>query len=237
MQEEVKTGPGEVSSEELRRQAERLRVLTAEARTRPYSIDVPLWKKILLLILTVGTLAGAVYLLLAQEQRRELIAYLGGEWAGLYPRVDGDQVFELPPPPPKPVEPRVEYIGSPFAISAGSNQPPTILYSQTTPEAGSGAEASKGEDETSIEAPPEKTEAGIVAYNRLVQESPTVEKLVAGGYSEYQFQEWRPVKNDPPNFWIDFVATHNGQDVHLIWSINLESGAVAPLSQAARDLK
>ena len=42
-----------------------------------------------------------------------------------------------------------------------------------------------------------------------------------------------------PEFWIDLIAQQpSGQgEIHLVFSVNTETGVVIPMSQAARDLK
>ena len=77
------------------------------------------------------------------------------------------------------------------------------------------------------------------AFNLLTATSETVAELTQNNIEGFDFQDWRPVKDDPPEAWIDLVVTRgsDGELVHLIWSVNTETERMTPLSQAARDLE
>ncbi len=97
--------------------------------------------------------------------------------------------------------------------------------------------------ETGEEAPAAvilaKNSFNEAAYNLLKATSETVGELTKNNIPEFEFRDWRPVKDDPPEAWIDLVVTRgsDGELVHLIWSVNTETERMTPLSQAARDLE
>ena len=85
----------------------------------------------------------------------------------------------------------------------------------------------------------EKTKDSIAAYDLLSKKSRVVRELKEGKYLQYKFVEWRAVKNSAPVFWIDLLASDpsGGPQLHLVWSVDLETGDLSALSQAARDLE
>ena len=65
------------------------------------------------------------------------------------------------------------------------------------------------------------------------------QRLIEGELQEdLNYQEWKMVRAREPEFWIDLIAQRSsGQgEVHLVFSVNTETGVVIPMSQAARDL-
>jgi|GEM_PF-1612974 hypothetical protein len=78
------------------------------------------------------------------------------------------------------------------------------------------------------------------AVEILKENSGIARKLIeGGGVADLGFQDWKTVRHNEPEFWIDVVA-HRSTDMgelHLIWSVNTETGEVKPLSQAARDVE
>ena len=61
-------------------------------------------------------------------------------------------------------------------------------------------------------------------------------KLVAGE-SGRRFVEWKVIKHETPEIWIDIIAKEVGEELlHFVWSVNLKTDAVRPLSEAARNL-
>jgi hypothetical protein len=49
--------------------------------------------------------------------------------------------------------------------------------------------------------------------------------------------EWKPVRSQPPEFYIDVVVRREGQILHYIWAVDVERQTIRPLSQAARELE
>ena len=86
----------------------------------------------------------------------------------------------------------------------------------------------------------EEDEASILALEILKEKSEIVRQLIeGGGVLDLSYQEWKTVRRNPPVFWIDIFTqrpTDRGE-LHLIWSVNIETGVVSPLSQAARDVE
>jgi hypothetical protein len=80
---------------------------------------------------------------------------------------------------------------------------------------------------------------GSEEYQQLLQNSSVAARLVAGGISTLSFETWRIVQQTDAETWIDLIGRWNssGDEVHFIWSINRQSGAVRPLSEAARNLE
>ena len=77
------------------------------------------------------------------------------------------------------------------------------------------------------------------AFEMLKDKSDVAQKLIEGELQEdLNYQEWKMVRAREPEFWIDLIAQRSSdqRELHLIWSVNTESGVVTPMSQAARDL-
>jgi hypothetical protein len=215
---------------ELKGQAQAYRQ-SATARSKEF-YERPLagWKQLLYLTLVFGSLFSVVFLLVVDERRQQLIA-LAGEV--LNPGEQRD-INRLPPPPPKVIQARVvtaEGTGSPVP---GPEEPRGVLFLDQDP-----VRIRSGEVEppAPIEFP--RTESNRAAYELLVRLSDVAAQLSQNGFEELEFSTWRPARNEPPEFWIDLVAVRqaDGEEVHLIWSVNTESERVSALSQAARDLE
>ena len=87
------------------------------------------------------------------------------------------------------------------------------------------------------------------AYNLLRKKSDLVSQLIDGYLPEFKFKAWSVLKDNAPTFWINITvirqsmvidssgSTQNkdGQEVHFVWSVNLESEEVVAMSQEARD--
>jgi len=131
-------------------------------------------------------------------------------------RVENVEPEEVPVVEPAPPEP--------------SNKPvlqrdPLNLVEETQEPAGQEV----GEDEASNQA-----------LEILKGKSVVVRQLIEGeGVPGLSYQEWKTVRHNPPEFWIDVVTqqTTDSGELHLIWSVNTETGGVSPLSQAARDVE
>ena len=143
------------------------------------------------------------------------------------------QVFPLPAPPPKPA--RVD-VNAP-AYSAAATALADALYADSSAPAGEVQPQGPGGEERKFVPPPKTTEASQ-AYALLQSKDEIAAAVIGGQREDFKFKEWLPRKADPPEFWIDVVAVRasDGKEVHLIWQVNTESGAIQPLSQEARDL-
>ena len=86
----------------------------------------------------------------------------------------------------------------------------------------------------------EEDEASILALEILKENSEIARQLIeGGGVLDLSYQEWKTVRRNAPEFWIDVITqrTMGRGELHLIWTVNTETGVVSPLSQAARDVE
>ena len=215
---------GQVPVEELREQARRLRVAVRRDRTDPS--DPSFLGKILYLVFFMGVMGSTVYLLMFPSVRQELVLQVSELWIAAARDVTRSHIYRLPPPPPKPAEQKVVF-QAPVPVVSGSNVP-------------EGGTTSSGETPSGGPRQPQalkKTRDSETAYRLLLEKSATAKDLTEGKIPGQAFKEWRLVKDDVPVFWIDLVATREPDpEVHLIWSVDLETRTVTALSQAARDL-
>ncbi len=226
--------PPEISSEHLQEQIELVRQLASAAppvfRERP----LPAWKQLVYPVVVFGVLFFVVFLLIFDRSRLQLIASMGEGWSSTY----GDrqnEVFRLPPPPPKAVTTRVVLPSGRISFGEADGETEGVLFLDKQPPA-LGKEKEEKAPAAVILA---KNTFNKAAYNLLKATSETVGELTNNNILEFEFQDWRPVKDDPPEAWIDLVVTRgsDGELVHLIWSVNTETERMTPLSQAARDLE
>ncbi len=224
----------EISSEHLQEQIELVRQLAQAAppvfRERP----LPAWKQVVYPVLVFGVLFFVVFLLMFDRSRLQLIASLGEGWSSAY----GDrqnEVFRLPPPPPKAVQTRVVLPSGRISLGGAEGETEGVLFLDKQPP----ALGKEKEEEAPAAIILAKNSFNEAAFNLLKATSETVGELTKNNISEFDFQDWRPVKDDPPEAWIDLVVTggSDGELVHLIWSVNTETERITPLSQAARDLE
>ena len=99
--------------------------------------------------------------------------------------------------------------------------------------------ASNPEVESPTSAEIEAEERSQAAFQLLKDKSVVAQMLIEGELQEdLNYQEWKMVRAREPEFWIDLIAQRSSDqgELHLIWSVNAETGVVTPMSQAARDL-
>ncbi len=216
--------PSEAAS--LRLQAENLR----------RSVEIPLRReeysglqKLAVLLLILVTLAGSIYVLLDGALRQRLLVKAGDSWAKYVGNGEQEGFFKIPPPPPRTVEPRVVYPAG--SVTLGAAEPDGTIYKME----GDSEDASV--EKTYV--PPPKTPESGAAYNILRAKSQIAGKLAAGELQAWKFKEWKPVQSKPPLYYVDVVAERvsDSTEVHFVWSVDVQSQKVAPLSQAARDLE
>ncbi len=85
----------------------------------------------------------------------------------------------------------------------------------------------------------QEQERSLAAFQMLKEKSTVAQSLIEGEFQDdLNYQEWKMVRAREPEFWIDLIAQQpSGQgEVHLVFSVNTETGEVIPMSQAARDL-
>ena len=110
-----------------------------------------------------------------------------------------------------------------------------VLYADIEVEGGGGRD--DRDDESAEFIKPVRTEGSEKAFEFLVLSSEVVQKLVDGELEGYTFKEWSPVQNDPPRYLLDLLAAAgDGEELHLVWEVNVDKESVRPLSQAARDM-
>ena len=183
-------------------------------------------------LLTFTLLFAVIILLSLSSLRQGLIANVHEQWAEWTASASSSEIFRLPPPPPRVIEREVAVHTPPVLVPAG-DQTSGVLYAD-----GEGGETSSLEGKKP-EVILEKTKDSIAAYDLLSKKSRVVRELKEGKYLQYKFVEWRAVKNSAPVFWIDLLASDpsGGPQLHLVWSVDLETGDLSALSQAARDLE
>jgi hypothetical protein len=219
-----------LNSAQLKNQAHAFRQGATEQSREFYERPLAGWKQCLYLTLVLGSLFSVVFLLIVDKSRQQFIASFGRI---LYQGERSD-INRLPPPPPKVIQARV-VIAEGTGFSAPSPEEPRgVLFLDQDPD------RIRREEEAPpapVELP--RTESNEGAYNLLVSLSDAAAQLSQKGLEELEFSNWRTVKDEPPEFWIDLVAVRKpeGEEVHLIWSVNTESERVIALSQAARDLE
>ncbi len=225
-----------IDPEVLRQQAEEIRqsgYLQPEEPPKAASR----WAQIVYLTILVLVIGSVLFLLVSRGSRLWLLKGVARGWSKVSSTQESAEIFTLPAPPPKTVEPKVVLQGSPTFVFRGGGAPsrpaPEESAETTEPDTTAGAP----EDESKPPAPPEKTTGSKAAYDLLVKNSEVARKLTSNGFPDLQFKEWKPVKNSPPEFWINVVAAQAGRNVEFVWVVNTESGTVKALSQNARDLE
>lgn len=225
-----------VDPEVLRQQVAEIRQ-TAYVRTEEPPKAGFRWLQAVYLAILVLVIGSVIFLLASRGTRLWLLKGIAHGWSKVSSRQESAEVFKLPPPPPKTVEPKVVLQGSPTAVFRAGGSSSQVAPPPSTETAETESQAETAQDESKPAPPPEKTTGAKAAYDLLVKNSEVARKLTANGFPDLQFKEWKPVKNSPPEFWINVIAARAGQNVEFVWVVNTESGTVKALSQNARDLE
>ena len=94
--------------------------------------------------------------------------------------------------------------------------------------------------ETPVSEEVQEDELSKRAFEMLQEKSVIASQLIEGKVmADLSYHEWKTVRENAPEFLIDLIAyrsTDSGE-LHLIWSVNTDTGVVIALSQAARDLE
>lgn len=113
-------------------------------------------------------------------------------------------------------------------------EPPTVevkspAEEQSAPASGSGQPTRT----TATRATPIK-----VAFEMLKEKSPTVRKLVSGGFTELRYRGWKAVKADPPEVTIALLAEKPGDKdaTTYLWSFNMETEQAKAINKPAVQL-
>lgn len=238
MSEETQSSEDKAKSidpEVLRQQAEEIRQ-SSFVRSEEPPKTVSRAAQIIYLVILVVVIGSVIFLLASRGTRLWLLKGIAHSWS----RVSSQQsaeVFKLPPPPPKTVEPKVIQQGAPSFVFRGGGSVRSAPQEPAGEAASPDTSTGDQQDESKPVAPPEKTTGSKAAYDLLIKNSEVARKLTTNGFPDLQFKEWKPVRNSPPEFWINVVASKAGQNVEFVWSVNTESGTVRALSQNARDLQ
>lgn len=187
--------------------------------------------RLLVLVVLAAVLGGAFSLLLMESLRRQAVEQLASL---VVPEAGGfARVYPLPPPPPEPAVPKMATALPPSVASGGEVE--GVLYA-TIPgpeQSGSPAESQQTEFQQAPKSP-----GAELALARLREFSRVATAILEGSDERYEFVEWRLVRSNPPSFWLDLVVKDRSDEseVHLVYEVDIETGRVRPLSQAARDL-
>ena len=161
-----------ISSEHLQEQIELVRQLAQAAppvfRERP----LPGWKQVVYPVLVFGVLFFVVFLLIFDRSRLQLIASMGEGWSSTY----GDrqnEVFRLPPPPPKAVQTRTVLPTGRISLGGAEGETEGVLFLDKNPPA-LGKEKEEQAPAAIILA---KNSFNEAAYNLLKATSETVGEL------------------------------------------------------------
>jgi hypothetical protein len=223
--------PENDGSESLRDEAEAIRRLIRERDMNLGPPRISDWKKAWFMAVIAGAIFGAVFLLVFENQRQAIVM-LAAEGLDLH-RSSAEEVFKLGAPPPKAAEPEVRVQGGASIFSDEGLD--GVLYADIEVEGGGGRD--DRDDESAEFIKPVRTEGSEKAFEFLVLSSEVVQKLVDGELEGYTFKEWSPVQNDPPRYLLDLLAVAgDGEELHLVWEVNVDKESVRPLSQAARDM-
>ncbi|MBI4447226.1 MAG: hypothetical protein HY645_15145 [Acidobacteria bacterium] len=229
-----------IGLESLKQQADQLR--RSALMTSP-SADVARsnWQEGVYALIALGLVILAAVLLMAGDLRRSWSAALL-RMAGVGETTREEQILKLPPPPPKPIEPRAAVAQAPES-TFGAKPAPAPRKSRPEPEVASKpAESLRQQPAGAPEekAPPLTRGAEAQKAYALLLEKSAVARALSGNQNEsYSFKDWKLVRTSPPDYWIDLTSARkaDGQEVHFTWSVDVESGQVKPLSQAARDVE
>ncbi|GAB4108654.1 MAG: hypothetical protein Kow001_06770 [Acidobacteriota bacterium] len=130
--------------------------------------------------------------------------------------------------------------GAPSEKSRGAQpgeQTAAIRPSTPPPVAEPAAPAAPPSETAGTEPPAEDSPVGK-AFEFLRARSGLVDRLVSQGRAgDMEFVEWKPVRSQPPEYYIDVVVRREGQILHYIWAVDVERQTIRPLSQAARELE
>ncbi len=230
--ENVETQQPAASPADLKTQAQVVREIGGTGDSRGKAGGASVLAKSCYTLLTFTVLLAVIILLSLSSIRKGVITNVHEQWAEWTASASSSEIFRLPPPPPRVIEREVAVHAPPVLVPAG-DQTSGVLYAE-----GEGGEASSLEDKKP-EVILEKTKESIAAYDLLSKKSRVVRELREGKHPQYKFVEWRAVKNSAPVFWVDLLASDSsgGPVLHLVWSVDLETGDLSALSQAARDLE
>jgi hypothetical protein len=225
-----------IAKTELKSEAEALRRELAGKSQILQPDEFARWKKLVFAVLLFGVVAAAVFLLIFDGQRLGLLTEVAGVWLGR----DVDEsspILKLPPPPPREAEARIRYPDTISYEGGEFSEFDGVLYSSSSDgDLGAAEEEDSGSQQRFVN--PAKTEESQKAFEFLKENSSVAGQLADNTLEGYEWKEWKVIRDDPPIFLIDLISTSTSddRDLHFVWEVDLETGVVRPLSQAARDL-
>lgn len=136
--------------------------------------------------------------------------------------------------PPTSAEPAAKPETPQTPASGGSDDLlPRASSNSSTPEA-------PGNTATQQDSPESLAPLVRRAFRLLQEKSTTASILVEQGrFDNLRFDGWRPLRGDVHEFQLQLLAVREPDEekVRLIWSVNLDTGEVDPLNEAARELE
>jgi hypothetical protein len=238
------------SLEELKKQAELLRQSSRGKRDHSSKSNSEKWKHYTCWSVSFGVLIIAVFLLVSAGSRLQLITFLGEGWIALFD-FRQSKIFRLDPPPPKRSSVKDSKMTFDSDGLKSEDSPKSVFTSPNSIVRQRSRERGIDQFSTLTSIPLVKNSVSEQAYDLLRKKSDLVNQLIDGYLPEFKFKSWNVLKDNAPDFWIDITvirqsmvidssgSTQNkdGQEVHFVWSVNLESDEVVALSQEARDLE
>lgn len=215
-----------LTAQELREQAAQIQRL-ARRRFVPADTGLAPYQQILSVALLVVVMGTALFLLVSGDSRRMLIQESASGWLTAFQAAPKTYRLPLPPPP-------VSQSGITFSSSEPVPEP-SVPVGQGVWE--TGVPPASAQQEKPFEAPA-KTASWKQAFERLTHESETVGKLTRGEVEGLVFQDWEPIRAQPPSysFRLNMLRESDGAVVPFAWSLDVSSGATRPENQVARDL-
>lgn len=188
-------------------------------------VRISWWKRIVFLGFSLAAI-GAALLLLAFPGTRSTVT---SELAELFVPEPESRFYRLPAPPPKDPVVREQVQGPSEAededqiLYSGSQAPERIEPDQ------------EEEGMTYLLKSPGSREA----FALLEKDEGRLGSLIRGESEDLEFRSWDLVNQNPPEYLLDIVVGSPGdeEEQHLVFRVNLSSGAIEPMSQAARDFE
>lgn len=221
------TGPGKSELEAEARRIRREKLASGSVRKGDYGVVSPVKRGILrnLLYVSLSVLVLVLAaLLLAIPGFREGVSE---RMAGLFVSDPENRLYELPAPPPK-----APNVTEKFEVPPESMED-EILYSGPRQQ-----EEIEPVSETQEMVNLPRSQGSRDAFGLLEESEGPAGRLVKGEIEGLEFKTWNLVSQDPPEYLLDLIAVNPGEEreQHLIFRVNLSSGDIEAMSQAARDL-
>lgn len=222
------------SSEVLKEEAQELQKLLRERAFQEIQRPPGTVARACIAAVLLFSLGGGMVLLGSPDFRRVVVQWIAYR---TFPGSDASaRIFRLPPPPAEPAVAKVQSV-VPAGVTSLEGEIEGVLYA-TIPGPEAPGPAAPSQEQPGFAAP-SKTPDAEEAMQVLQELSSVMGKIVAGEDENFVFQEWRPVKVEPPRYWLDVIVkrSEDEQEVHLVFEVDLEARSFRPLSQAARDLR